>query len=79
MSESDLSFEIEAFGRLHDGLKAQFGPHEWVVISSGELKAHFSDFAEAALFVSERYPEQAALVRQIDSPAVHVPYVLMRA
>ena len=79
MSESDLSQEIEAFSRLHDGLKQQFGPDEWVVIAAGELKGHFPQFADAAVFVTAHYPHQPTLVRQIDSPPVHVPYVLMRA
>jgi hypothetical protein len=78
MSE-DLSPEIEAFERLHDHLKRAYGPREWVVISSGELKGHFSEFAQAALFVTEQYQKQPTLVRQIDSPPVHVPYVLMKS
>lgn len=79
MPESDLSPEIAAFDHLHDALKARFGADEWVVISSGELKAHFAEFAEAALFVAAHLSDQPTLVRQIDSPAVHVPYVLLRA
>ena len=79
MPESALSSEIAAFERLHDTLKAQFDPAEWVVISSGELQAHFAEFADAALFVAANLADQPTLVRQIDSPPVHVPYVLMRA
>jgi hypothetical protein len=79
MPEPDLSPEIATFDRLHDALKDQFGPDEWVVISSGELKAHFAEFADAALFVAAQLADRPTLVRQIDSPPVHVPYVLMRA
>ena len=79
MPEPDLSPEIAAFDRLHDALKAQFGADEWVVISSGELKAHFAEFADAALFVAAHFADEPTLIRQIDSPPVHVPYVLLRA
>jgi hypothetical protein len=79
MPEPDLSPEIAAFDRLHDALKGQFGSDEWVVISSGQLKAHFAEFADAALFVAANLADEPALIRQIDSPPVHVPYVLMRA
>ena len=79
MPEPDLTPELAAFARLHDALKDQFGSSEWVVIASGELKAHFAEFADAALFAAANLADQPALVRQIDSPPVHVPYVLMRA
>ena len=79
MSEPDLSPEIAAFERLHEKLKAEFGPHEWVVIAAGKLQGHFAQFAEAAWFVTSNFAQEPTLLRQIDSPPVHVPYVLMSA
>jgi hypothetical protein len=78
MSVDDLEVEGRAFERLHDDLKQRYGPEAWVVVSGGEFRGHFTQFRDAARFVAERFPDQPALLRQIDSPPVHVPYVSMR-
>lgn len=79
MPEQSLAAEIAAFEQMHDHLRERFGPHAWVVISGGEFQRNFDRFAEAAMYVAEKFGHQPALVRQVDSPPVHVPYVLMRA
>ena len=78
MPEDGLEAESQAFERLHDDLKQRFGPDAWVVVSGGECRGHFTQFRDAARFVATTFPDQPALLRQVDSPPVHVPYVLMR-
>ncbi len=77
MPESDLSLEILTFESIHEDLMEQFGPDEWVVISASSLQGHFKQFSEAALFVAQNFQDQPTLIRQVESPPVHVPYVMM--
>jgi len=79
MPDADLESENKAFEALHDDLRVEFGPDAWVVVSGGKLQGHFAKFRDAAIFVASKFPDQAALLRQVDSAPVHVPYVLMRA
>lgn len=78
MPDDNLEIEGRAFERLHADLKRRFGPEAWVVVSGGEFRGHFTQFRDAAQFVVKTFPDQPALLRQVDSPPVHVPYVLMR-
>ena len=78
MPDETLAIEDRAFEALHDDLKRQYGADAWVVLAGGELRGHFAEFRDAARFVAKNFPDQPALLRQIDSAPVHVPYVLMR-
>ncbi|WP_293905670.1 hypothetical protein [Phenylobacterium sp.] len=78
MPNEDLEVEGRAFEALHDDLKRQYGPDAWVVVSGGELRGHFTQFRDAAKFVAKNFADRPALLRQVDSAPVHVPYVLMR-
>lgn len=78
MPDDDLEIEGQAFERLHDDLKQRYGSDAWVVVSGGEFCGHFTQFRDAARFVAKNFPDRPALLRQVDSPPVHVPYVLLR-
>ncbi len=78
MPDEDLEIEGKAFERLHDDLKRRYGPDAWVVLSGGEFQGHFTEFRDAARFVAKSFPDRPALLRQVDSAPVHVPYVTMR-
>ena len=79
MPDPDLEIEDRAFEGLHDDLRARYGPEAWVVVSGGRFQGHFAHFRDAAKFIAANFPNQPALLRQIDSAPIHVPYVSMRS
>ncbi len=78
MPEHNLETESSAFEALHDDLRRDLGPDEWVVVSGGRLQGHFSEFRDAARFVAATLGDAPALVRQVDSGPLRVPYISMR-
>ena len=51
--------------------------HEWVVISGQKILDFFDRFETAALVAIQELGNAPFLIRQIDAPAVHLPFVII--
>ncbi len=77
MDEEALDLEISAFERMHDDLAHRYGS-DWIVMSGQLVAGHFQQFEDAARFVATRFPNTAALIRQVTPEPVQVPYLMVK-
>ncbi len=50
---------------------------EWVVISGDRILDFFARFETAALVAIQTFGEKPFLIKQIDAPVVHLPFVVL--
>lgn len=60
---------LEEFRREHR--------HEWVVISGNFILDFFDRFETAALVAMQTFGQKPFLIKQIDAPVVHLPFVIL--
>ena len=51
--------------------------HEWVVISGTSILDFFQRFEAAALVAMQTFGEKPFLIKQVDAPVVHLPFVIL--
>lgn len=51
--------------------------HEWVVISGEMILDFFDRFETAALVAMQTFGEKPFLIKQIDAPVAHLPFVIL--
>jgi len=69
-----LEREAQAFARMHAELLEKL-PGEYVAIQGGELVDHDTDQATLYLRVTEQYPDEIVLIRQV-RPEVELTYTI---
>jgi hypothetical protein len=77
MDDEALDLEISAFERMHAELAQRYGS-DWIVMSGQRVAAHFQQFEDAARFAASRFPNAAALVRQVNPDPVQAPFLMVK-
>lgn len=77
MDDEELRNEIAAFEGMQAELARRYGS-DWIVMREQKVAAHFQQFEDAARFVAARFPNETALIRQVNPEPVQIPYVMVR-
>ncbi|MEO0982183.1 MAG: hypothetical protein AAFX03_05975 [Pseudomonadota bacterium] len=75
-TDMSLATELDTFERHVEEFRRQHS-REWVVISGREVFGFFRSFEQAAIAADRAFGGQKFLIRQIDAPAVVLPFVVL--
>jgi hypothetical protein len=75
-ADQTLEREEQAFARMHAELLERF-PGEYVAVREGEVVDHDADQAVLYLRITEQYPDEIVLIRQVRSE-VEITYMIRR-
>ncbi len=68
--------QISAYRQLLPQIKKERGA-VWAVLVDSQLKETFSEFADAARFALERFPDEEVLIRHTDELKETVPFLVL--
>lgn len=71
-----LAEQIEAFRNLLPQILREHGS-VWAVIADRRLVSTFKDFADAAKYANDRYPNQQVLIRHTAKREEFVPFIVI--
>lgn len=71
-----LAEQIEAYRNLLPQILREHGS-VWAVIADRQLVSTFKDFADAAKYANERYPDQQVLIRHTEKREEFVPFIVI--